>query len=145
VLAPIGLAVFTFGLGAFLELKFPALRVTAFQMLVWGFFVSTVCLYHGTFSINSLAHIIGKRRFQTTDHSKNHFLLAIVTLGEGWHNNHHRYPSSERQGMYWWEVDISHYILRTLSLFGIVWDIRTQPERLYHEVNGAPITDADSE
>jgi stearoyl-CoA desaturase (delta-9 desaturase) len=92
VLAPIGLAVFTFGLGAFLELKFPALRVTAFQMLVWGFFVSTVCLYHGTFSINSLAHIIGKRRFQTTDHSKNHFLLAIVTLGEGWHNNHHRYP-----------------------------------------------------
>ena len=144
VLAPIGLAVFTFFLGAFLELKFPQLGVTAFQMLVWGFFVSTVCLYHGTFSINSLAHIIGKRRFQTTDHSKNHFLLAIVTLGEGWHNNHHRYPSSERQGMYWWEIDISHYILRTLSFFGIVWDIRTQPERLYQEVNGTAVAEPES-
>jgi len=119
--------------GIILQTVFPGLGVTAFQIIVWGFFVSTVALYHCTFSINSLAHVIGTRRFDTEDHSKNNFLLAIATMGEGWHNNHHRYPSSERQGYYWWEIDITHYILRILSWFRLVWDIKTPPKEIYVE------------
>ena len=73
----------------------------------------------------------GGRRFETEDNSRNNFLVALITLGEGWHNNHHHYPSSERQGFYWWEIDMSHYTLRLLSLVGVVWDIRTPPARVY--------------
>ena len=102
-------------------------------MLIWGFFVSTTLLYHGTFLVNSMTHMYGSRRFQTTDQSRNNFWISIVTLGEGWHNNHHRYPGSERQGFYWWEIDITHYILTCLSWFGLVWDLRTPPERIYKE------------
>ncbi|MDX2177216.1 MAG: acyl-CoA desaturase [Candidatus Sumerlaeia bacterium] len=133
VIAPITLGVATFMLGLFLQEYFPQLGTTAWQMLGWGFFFSTVLLYHGTFTINSLSHIFGKRRFETTDESKNSFILSIITLGEGWHNNHHRYPASERQGMYWWELDITHYLLRVMSLVGLVWDIKTHPKSLYEE------------
>ncbi|MCB0309849.1 MAG: fatty acid desaturase, partial [Bdellovibrionales bacterium] len=77
--------------------------------------------------------ILGRRRFETEDESRNSFLLALITLGEGWHNNHHRYPGSERQGFYWWEIDITHYVLRLLALFGIVWDLREPPARIYRE------------
>lgn len=133
LLPPIALGVFTFFLGVFLEAYFPALGTSGMQMLVWGFFVSTTLLYHGTFVINSLTHYIGNRRFNTSDNSRNHWLLALITLGEGWHNNHHRYPGSERQGFYWWEIDISHYILKVLSWFRIVWDLREPPERIYEE------------
>ena len=130
---PILLAVGTFFLGLFLQHAYPELQTSAWQMLVWGFFVSTVFLYHGTFCINSLTHLIGKRRFKTDDDSRNNLLLALITLGEGWHNNHHRYPGSERQGFYWWEIDISHYILKVLSWFGLVWDLREPPARIYEE------------
>ncbi len=119
--------------GEFCAAYFPALGTNGIQMLVWGFFVSTVFLYHGTFCINSLAHLVGNRRFNTTDHSKNNFFLALITLGEGWHNNHHRYPGSERQGFYWWEIDITHYILTVLSWMGLVWDLRSPPQRIYEE------------
>jgi stearoyl-CoA desaturase (delta-9 desaturase) len=125
------LAVATFFLGVYLEHAFPTLGTSGWQMLVWGFFVSTVLLYHGTFCINSFTHLIGKRRFPSTDHSRNHWLLALITLGEGWHNNHHYYPGSERQGFYWWEIDVSHYILKVLSWFGLVWDLRVPPARVY--------------
>ena len=111
----------------------PFLHTNGWQMLGWGFFVSTVALYHGTFCINSLAHLIGKRRFKTKDTSRNSFLLAMITLGEGWHNNHHRFPSSERQGYYWWEIDFTHYALTVLSWFGLVWDLRRPPAELYLE------------
>jgi stearoyl-CoA desaturase (delta-9 desaturase) len=84
------------------------------------FFASTVLLWHGTFTINSLSHVFGRRRFETTDHSRNNWLLAIVTMGEGWHNNHHRYSAATRQGFYWYEYDITYYILKTLSFFGLV-------------------------
>lgn len=133
LLAPLLLAVGTYAFGAWLEVSFPALHTNGFQMLIWGFFVSTVLLYHGTFSINSFTHLWGRKRFVTGDDSRNSFLLALITLGEGWHNNHHRYPGSESQGMYWWEIDISHYILKVLSWLGIVWDIREYPERIYAE------------
>jgi len=92
-----------------------------------GFFLSTVILYHGTFSINSVAHVVGNQRYVTADDSKNNWWLALITLGEGWHNNHHHYQSSARQGFFWWEVDISYYVLRALSSVGLVWDLRAPP------------------
>lgn len=130
---PAILAVACYWLGAFLETNYPALGTSGFQMLEWGFFISTVLLYHGTFCINSFTHLFGTRRFKTTDDSRNNWLLALITLGEGWHNNHHRYPGSEKQGMYWWEIDISHYVLKFFSWFGLVWDLRRHPLRLYEE------------
>ncbi len=96
--------------------------------LVWGLFVSTTLLWHGTFSINSLAHWWGRRRYQTTDDSKNSFALAVITMGEGWHNNHHYYPRSTAQGFFWWEIDPTFYVLRLLSAVGLVWDLHTPPK-----------------
>jgi len=129
-LPPAILAGAMFLLGAILQRYAPGLGTSGWQMLICGFFISTVALYHGTFTVNSLAHIFGKRRFATEDNSRNNLFVALITLGEGWHNNHHYYPSSERQGFYWWEVDVSHYTLRVLSWLGIVWDLRTPPPNL---------------
>lgn len=131
LIAPISMAAVLTGAGAALNHFFPQLHTSGFQFLTWGFFLSTTLLYHGTFTVNSLTHMIGRRRFPTTDDSKNSFLISLVTLGEGWHNNHHRFPSSERQGFYWWEIDMSHYILKILSWFRIVWDLRKPPQRVY--------------
>ncbi|RIL09676.1 MAG: acyl-CoA desaturase [Proteobacteria bacterium] len=133
LVAPTLLAAAIFSFGVVCQNYFPDLGTNGWQMLVWGFFVSTTLLYHGTFVINSLTHLYGKRRFNTDDNSRNSLLLALITLGEGWHNNHHRYPGSERQGFYWWEIDISHYILKLLSWLGIVWDLRAPPQRIYDE------------
>lgn len=130
LIPPIFLAVCTYFFGLFLQVNYPALGTTAMQMLVWGFFISTVLVYHGTFCINSFTHIIGRKRYATTDSSRNNLILALITLGEGWHNNHHYYQSSERQGFYWWEIDITHYILTMLSWVGLVWELRTPPERV---------------
>jgi stearoyl-CoA desaturase (delta-9 desaturase) len=91
----------------------------------YGFILSTVLLYHGTFSINSLSHLWGTRRFETPDQSRNNFVLALITLGEGWHNNHHKFMHVCRQGMKWWEVDFTFYVLKILSWLGIVRDVRT--------------------
>jgi stearoyl-CoA desaturase (delta-9 desaturase) len=104
--------------------------VWGFPGLVWGFFISTTALYHCTFFINSLAHMIGRVRYKSNDGSKNSFLLAVLCCGEGWHNNHHHYQSAANQGWFWWEVDVSYYILSLLSWFGIVWDLRTPPEHI---------------
>lgn len=123
LLPPAALAASTFLLGLLLGRHFPGWGTSGWQMLAWGFFVSTVLLYHGTFTVNSVAHLFGSRRFETADNSRNNFLVALITLGEGWHNNHHRYPSSERQGFYWWEIDVSHYALRALSWVGVVRDL----------------------
>ena len=107
---------------------FPRPDVSALQIFLWGFFVSTVACYHATFSVNSLAHRWGSRRFATRDDSRNNFWIALATLGEGWHNNHHFSPSRECQGIRWWEIDVAHYGLCTLRWFGIVWEIRTGGE-----------------
>jgi stearoyl-CoA desaturase (delta-9 desaturase) len=96
-------------------------------MLIVGFFWSTVLLFHCTFFINSLAHVSGSQRYLTGDDSRNNFWLALITLGEGWHNNHHHYQSSTRQGFHWWEVDVSYYVLRMMSVFHLVWDLRAPP------------------
>jgi stearoyl-CoA desaturase (Delta-9 desaturase) len=129
-LVPLLLAAFLYGLGAFLNRYFPELATNGPQMLVWGFFISTVVLFHGTCLINSLAHTFGKRRYATRDQSRNSLLLALITLGEGWHNNHHHYPTATRQGFFWWEVDITYYLLRALSWTGLIWDLRDVPERI---------------
>src|SRR5882724_1226758 len=121
---PILLAVAAFLFGSILQRYAPASGTSGWQMLVWGFFISTVLLYHGTFSVNSIAHIFGSRRFETGDNSRNNLFVALITLGEGWHNNHHYYPATERQGIYWWEIDVSHYSLKVLSWLGIVWGLR---------------------
>jgi stearoyl-CoA desaturase (delta-9 desaturase) len=98
--------------------------------LVWGFFISTTMLWHATFTINSLSHVYGSRRYETTDTSRNNMWLALLTMGEGWHNNHHRYMNSCRQGFFWWEVDASFYILKALSWVGLVWDLHAPPKKL---------------
>jgi len=98
--------------------------------LVWGFFVSTTLLWHATFTINSLAHVWGSRRYETSDASRNNLWLALLTMGEGWHNNHHRYMNSVRQGFFWWEIDLSYYVLVALSWCGLVWDLHQPPGKL---------------
>jgi stearoyl-CoA desaturase (delta-9 desaturase) len=91
--------------------------------LVWGFLVTQVLFWHGTFSINSLAHVLGSRRFATKDDSRNHWLLALITFGEGWHNNHHHRPGVCRQGLRWWEIDLTYYGLGALAAVGLIWDL----------------------
>ena len=105
---------------------------------VWGFLVSTVLLWHGTFTINSLSHVFGSRRYNTTDDSKNNWFLALLTMGEGWHNNHHHYQSTANQGFYWWEVDLSYYVLWSLARVGLVWDLRKPPQWVLEEGRGKP-------
>ena len=128
LLPPGLLAVSLFLFGLALSRYYPGAGTSGPQMLVWGFIVSTVLLYHGTFTVNSLAHVFGRRRFHTGDNSRNSFLISFITLGEGWHNNHHFFPASERQGFYWWEFDVTHYVLKMLSAAGIVWGLRPPPE-----------------
>jgi stearoyl-CoA desaturase (delta-9 desaturase) len=124
---PAALAALLYAVGAALERFAPGLATSGGQLLVWGFAVSTVAVWHATFAINSLAHTIGRRRFATRDDSRNHFGLALLTFGEGWHNNHHRYPSAVRQGLHWWEIDITYYALRGLAALGVIWDLRAPP------------------
>lgn len=103
---------------------------SGWSTLLIGFFLSTVLLYHGTFSINSIMHKFGKARYRTGDESKNSFWLALISMGEGWHNNHHYYQRSTSQGFFWWEIDFTYYILKILSLFGLVWDLSNVPDHV---------------
>jgi len=127
IAVPFVLAVAIFLLGVLLHHVAPQLATTGWQLLVWGFFISTVLCYHGTYLINSLSHVMGRQRYRTGDSSRNNWLLALITLGEGWHNNHHHYPSAASQGFYWWEIDITYYVLKFLSWLGIIWDLRVIP------------------
>ena len=129
-LIPVALAAGLFFLGEWLAAAHPGLGTSGPQMLIWGFFISTVVLFHATVTINSLAHRFGSRRFPTRDNSRNNLWLALLTFGEGWHNNHHHYPGSARQGFRWWEIDLTYYGLRLLGLFGLVWDLKPVPARL---------------
>lgn len=135
LIGPLILLVFLFGLGGTLGHFAPGLHTGAWQMVVWGFFISTTVLFHGTCCVNSMAHVFGNKRFVTGDESRNSFLIAMITLGEGWHNNHHRYQSSARQGFFWWEIDISYYVLRALAAAGIIWGLREVPEQIYKDTD----------
>jgi len=137
VLVPTLLGTTLFFLGVGLNRVAPELGTSGAQMLIWGFFISTVVLSHATFSINSLTHMFGNKRYQTGDESRNNFWLALVTLGEGWHNNHHHYPAATRQGFFWWEIDLTYYGLLLLEQMGLIWDLRPVPERVRH---AAPIS-----
>ena len=129
-IVPILFAVFIYIFGELLSVYAPSLNTSGAQMLVWGFFISTVILYHATYTVNSLAHKFGKRRYNTKDDSRNSFLIALITCGEGWHNNHHHFPGSASQGFYWWEVDMTYYFLKLLSWTGIIWDLKSVPAEL---------------
>lgn len=126
-LVPLTLAALLYGMGELLAQAMPELGTNGLQLLVWGFFVSTVVLYHATFTVNSLAHTLGTRRYATRDDSRNNLWLALLTLGEGWHNNHHHFPGSARQGFYWWEIDMTYYGLRVLAALGLVWNLKPVP------------------
>jgi stearoyl-CoA desaturase (Delta-9 desaturase) len=104
--------------------------IGGWHALLWGFFVSTMLLWHGTFTINSLSHVFGKVRYQTTDDSKNNWFLALITLGEGWHNNHHYYQRATNQGFFWWEIDVAYYILRAMQWMRLVSDIHVPPRHV---------------
>jgi stearoyl-CoA desaturase (delta-9 desaturase) len=134
---PIVYGIVLWAVGAALERWAPGLGTNGFQLFVWGFFISTVFLLHGTFCINSMAHVLGSRRFKTDDDSRNNFWLALITLGEGWHNNHHRYAFSARQGFMWWEIDMSYYALKVMSWTGLIWDLRPVPKAVYAEIGAA--------
>ena len=134
IVPPVILGAALFGLGMFLEAYYPQLGTTGGQLLIWGMFISTVILYHATYTINSLCHKFGSRRYDTKDDSKNNFWLALLTLGEGWHNNHHYFPGTVKQGFKWWEIDITYYILKTMSFVGLVWDLQPLPDRIKKEL-----------
>lgn len=139
-LVPVALGAALFAVGALLKKVAPQLGTSGGQLLIWGLFVSTVVLFHATVSINSLAHRIGWRRFDTNDDSRNNFWLALVTFGEGWHNNHHFFPSSSRQGFRWWEIDFTWYGLRAMSTLGLVRRLKPVPDWVLRRArtSGAP-------
>jgi stearoyl-CoA desaturase (delta-9 desaturase) len=130
-LMPALLFISLFVLGHTLHQLYPHLHTSGWQLVVWGFFISTTVLFHGTCCINSLAHVLGTRRYDTPDASKNNLLLSLFTLGEGWHNNHHKYCRSVRQGFYWWEIDITYYCLLLLSWLGVIRELRPVPSHVY--------------
>lgn len=127
IAVPVFLAVSLYGLGVLLQHMAPQLGTSGGQMLVWGFFVSTVVLFHATVTINSLAHRFGRQRFETRDDSRNNVWLALLTFGEGWHNNHHFFPGSSRQGFRWWEVDVTWYGLKLMAMLGLVRGLKPVP------------------
>lgn len=101
--------------------------------LVWGFCLPTVTLAHSTFAINTVNHLFGSRRFDTIDESRNNPLTALFAVGEGWHNNHHRFQRAARNGFYWWEFDPTWYVIKLMSFVGLAWDLQPVPERIYAE------------
>jgi len=124
IIFPVFLATGLYFLGESLAANQPQLNTTGWQLVIWGYFISTVLLSHVTYCINSLAHLFGFRSYETRDDSRNNPLLALFTLGEGWHNNHHCCPGSVRQGFTWWQLDISFLILLVMSKVGLVWDLK---------------------
>jgi len=129
ILPPLVLMGLLWIVGGFFRIYTPSSGTSGVQMVVWGFCISTVALFHATATINSLDHMIGRRRYDTPDQSRNNWFLALVTLGEGWHNNHHYYPIAARNGFYWWEYDVTYYFLRLLNRLGIVWDLNELPKK----------------
>jgi stearoyl-CoA desaturase (delta-9 desaturase) len=101
--------------------------------LVWGFCLPTMTLAHATFAINTVNHMFGSRRFETVDESRNNPLTAFFAVGEGWHNNHHRYQRAARNGFYWWELDLTWYVIRAMAVLGIASDVQPVPARIYEE------------
>ncbi len=134
---PLAYAAFLYAAGEIAWHLAPWLGTNGPQLLVWGFFVSTVILLHVTSLVNSGAHIYGSRRFATRDESRNNLLIALLAMGEGWHNNHHFYPNAARQGFFWWEIDATYVILKALAWTGLIKDLRPVPPRILKQRAGA--------
>ncbi len=124
MLPPVAMGVIAYAIGGFFG-------------LVWAFAIPQVLCWHGTFTINSLSHLWGGCRYATEDDSRNNFVLALITMGEGWHNNHHHYQVSARQGFYWWEIDCTYYVLRALAAVGLIWDLHGVPEHIVEDESPA--------
>jgi stearoyl-CoA desaturase (delta-9 desaturase) len=120
----------TYWLGVYIAMCVIVLLTLGLQYLVWGCFIATLISMHITFSVNSLLHLWGRRTYKTADQSRNNYFLAILTLGEGFHNNHHYYPASAAQGFHWWQIDITYYILWMLQKVGIVWGLRKPSQQV---------------
>ena len=136
-LVPLLLVAALWAFGALAEAFAPSWGTSGAQMVVWGFCVSTVALYHATFSINSFAHRFGSRRYATRDASRNNLWLALLTFGEGWHNNHHHYPAAARQGFFWWEIDLTWYGLRLLAALGLIHGLKPVPAAVREAAGGS--------
>jgi stearoyl-CoA desaturase (delta-9 desaturase) len=117
-----------YGLGAWLQAVNPELGTSGLQMMVWGFFISTVFTWHVTFMVNSVCHRYGSQSYDTGDASTNNVFIGLLAFGEGWHNNHHHYPNSARHGLRWWQVDVTWYLIKTLSVVGLVHDLKIPKE-----------------
>ncbi|HZZ81972.1 MAG TPA: acyl-CoA desaturase [Gemmataceae bacterium] len=128
LLVPVIMGVLLFAFGELVGYIDP--EVSGLQLLIWGLCISTVAVYQVTYLVNSATHLIGTRRYETKDDSRNSLIIALLTFGEGWHNNHHHYPNSTRQGFFWWEIDITYYTLLFMSALGLVWDLRAVPQRI---------------
>jgi stearoyl-CoA desaturase (delta-9 desaturase) len=131
--APVALALACIATGWLLGTYAPSLGTDAWQLLVWGFCISTVACAHATFTVNSLAHTWGSRPYATSDSSRNNAFIALLTLGEGWHNNHHRYPMTARQGFRWWQFDPTWWALCAMQTAGLVSGLKPVPERVVAE------------
>ncbi len=92
--------------------------------LAWGFFARLVCVYHGTWLVNSASHLWGYQSYDTNEGSRNNWWVALISYGEGWHNNHHAYPHSAAHGLRWWEVDPTYFLIRLFGFFGLATNIR---------------------
>ena len=126
-IVPICMALGIYLLGEFLHAAYPSLGTNGLQLFIWGFCISSIFVFHVTFTINSLLHVVGKRSYPTDDTSRNNFILALLTFGEGWHNNHHFYPACARQGFKWWQVDLTYYLLRMLQSIRVIKNLREPP------------------
>ena len=122
-LAPAIGAILMYALGEWIGRTWPSAGTSGLQMVVWGGAISSVALYHATFAVNSFAHTYGSRRFATNDDSRNNLWLALLTFGEGWHNNHHAYPRMAAQGHKWWEIDMTYWAIRAMKWTGLAWDV----------------------
>ncbi len=138
---PFLLALALYAFGSILEVHAPHLGTDGPQMLIWGFFISSTVLFHATVTINSLDHMLGTRRYPTPDTSRNNAFLALITLGEGWHNNHHHYAISARQGFFWWEIDMTYYLLKLMSWLGVVRALRPVPEHVRRPAGPMDLSD----
>ena len=119
-----------FALGAVLAKLYPTLGTSGAQMLVWGFFISTVALWHATFMVNSVCHIWGDQPYDAKDSSTNNWIVATLTLGEGWQNNHHKFAYSARHGLEWWQLDVTWLLLRLMNRIGLIRDLKLPRQRV---------------
>ena len=117
-----------YGLGVLLNILFPEAGTSGLQILVWGFFLCTMLLWHATFMVNSVCHTWGSRAYETEDTSTNNLFVGLCALGEGWHNNHHQYPLSSRHGLQWWQFDLTWISLNVMKFFHLVSDLKLPKE-----------------